>query len=158
MNMELCTRFSYFKMLVSKAVPRVCQKPQKFCQDYFSLTAEGFALFSFDMINIYTVNVYSFARNEELAIKIAREKFLRKCYCSTERKEVSALESPAKCFSRWISNDLEVWVENSVSAIQHIENRKCFTEVHSPPRARTIPFAYSCSLTFHTLYKNGMIG
>ena len=27
-----------------------------------------------------------------------------------------------------------------------------------PPRDQTNPFAYSCSLTFHTSYKNGMIG
>ena len=42
-------------------------------------------------------------------------------------------------------------------AIQHIENRKRFTEVLSP-RDQTNPFAYSCSFTFHTSYKNGMIG
>ena len=30
---------------------------------------------------------------------------------------------------------------------------KCF-----PPRDQTNPFAYSCSFTFHTSYKNGMIG
>ena len=40
----------------------------------------------------------------------------------------------------------KIWVENSVFAIQDIENRKSFTE------------AYSCSFTFHTSYKNGMIG
>ena len=51
-------------------------------------------------------------------------------------------------------------VENSVFAIQHIENRKSFTEVLSPPHPRdqTNPFAYSCTFTFHTTYKNGMIG
>ena len=27
-----------------------------------------------------------------------------------------------------------------------------------PPRDQTIPFAYSYSFTFHTSYKNGMIG
>ena len=48
-------------------------------------------------------------------------------------------------------------VENSVFAIQHIENRKRFTEVLSP-RDQTNPLAYSCSFTFHTSYKNGMIG
>ena len=54
----------------------------------------------------------------------------------------------------------KIWVENSVFAIQHIENRKRFTEVlpPPPPRDQTNPFAYSCSLTFHTSYKNGMIG
>ena len=59
---------------------------------------------------------------------------------------------------------LKIWVENSAFAIQHIENRKRFTEVPSPPpppsphRDQTNPFAYSCSFTFHTSYKNGMIG
>ena len=49
-------------------------------------------------------------------------------------------------------------------AIQHIENRKSITEVipplppPPPPRDQTNPFAYSCSFTFHTSYKNGMIG
>ena len=47
--------------------------------------------------------------------------------------------------------------ENSVFAIQHIENRKSFTEVLSP-RDQTNPFAYCCSFTSHTSYKNGMIG
>ena len=53
-----------------------------------------------------------------------------------------------------------LWVENSVFAIQHIEYRKRFTEVLSlpPPCYQTNPFAYSCSFTFRTSYKNGMIG
>ena len=34
---------------------------------------------------------------------------------------------------------------------------KSLTEVLSP-RYRTNPFAYSCSFTFHTSYKKGMIG
>ena len=51
--------------------------------------------------------------------------------------------------------DLKIWVENSVVAIQHIENRKkSFTEVPPPP----IHFAYSCIFTFHTLIKDSMIG
>ena len=54
---------------------------------------------------------------------------------------------------------LKIWVENSVFAIQHIENRKGFTEVlPPPPRDQTNPFAYSCSFTFHTSYKNGVFG
>ena len=39
--------------------------------------------------------------------------------------------------------------------------RKSFTEVPPPPpppRDQTNPFAYSCSFTFHTSYKNGMNG
>ena len=51
----------------------------------------------------------------------------------------------------------KIWAEHSVFAIQHIENRKSFTEVLYP-RDQTNPFAYSCSFTFHTSYKNGMIG
>ena len=42
-------------------------------------------------------------------------------------------------------------------AVQNIENRKRFTEV-LPPLYQTNPFAYSCNFTFHTSYKNGMIG
>ena len=38
-----------------------------------------------------------------------------------------------------------------------MENRKGFTEVLSP-RDQTNPFAHCCSFTFHTSYKNGMIG
>ena len=67
------------------------------------------------------------------------------------------LEQP---FSHWTSNNWKIWVENSVFAIQHIENRKsllkCFPP--PPPRDQTNPFAYSCSFTLHTSYKNGMIG
>ena len=33
---------------------------------------------------------------------------------------------------------------------------KCFPP--PPPRDQTNPFAYTCSFTFHTSYKNGMIG
>ena len=40
------------KMANSKADPRACHKPPKFCQDYFSLTTRGIWLNSFDMINI----------------------------------------------------------------------------------------------------------
>ena len=60
-------------------------------------------------------------------------------------------------FSHWTSTYLKIWVENPVFAIQHIENRKSFTEVLSP-RDQTNPFAYCCSYTCHTSYKNGMIG
>ena len=54
-----------------------------------------------------------------------------------------------------------IWVENSVFAIQNIDNRKGVTEVPippPPPRDQTNPFAYSCSFTFNTSYKNCMIG
>ena len=61
-------------------------------------------------------------------------------------------------FSRWTSTYLQIWVETSVFAIQHTENRKSFSEVlpppPPPPRDQTNPFAF----TFHTSFKNGMIG
>ena len=53
---------------------------------------------------------------------------------------------------------LKIWAENSVFAIQHIENRKKVLLKCFPPCDQTNPFAYSCSFTFHTSYKNGMIG
>ena len=61
-------------------------------------------------------------------------------------------------FSHWTSTNQNIWVEDSVFAIQHIENRKRFTEVSPTSRDQTNPFAYSCSFTFHTSYKNDMIG
>ena len=45
----------------------------------------------------------------------------------------STLTYPQKQFSHWTSTNCKIWVENSVFAIQHIENRKRFTEVLSPP-------------------------
>ena len=38
-----------------------------------------------------------------------------------------------------------------------LEIEKSFTKVLFP-LDQTIPFAYNCSFTFHTSYKNGMIG
>ena len=62
--------------------------------------------------------------NEELPIKMAREKFLRKCYFFHGQP----LNHPQKCFSHRKSTNLEIWVENSVPDFKHIENRKHFTE------------------------------
>ena len=45
----------------------------------------------------------------------------------------SALRLPAKCFSHLTSTNFEIWVENSVFAIQHIENGRRVFEV-LPPR------------------------
>ena len=59
---------------------------------------------------------------------MAREKFLRNAIFSMERIVVSNLESSAKMISHLTSTHLEIWVENSVFAIQNIENRKGFTE------------------------------
>ena len=69
----------------------------------------------------------------------------------------STLDLSTKAVFSLDKYQLKIWVENSVFAIQHIENRKSFTEVLSP-RDQTNPFAYSCSFTFHTSYKNGMFG
>ena len=88
---------------------------------------------------------------------MTREKFQRKQYFFYEKDSRSTLIYPQKQFSHWTSTNWKIWVENPVFAIQHIENRKRFTEVLSP-RDQTNPFAYSCSFTFHTSYKNGMIG
>ena len=41
-------------------------------------------------------------------------------------------------FSLDISSYLKIWVEKPVFAIQHIENRKSFTEVLSPPVTKLI--------------------
>ena len=69
----------------------------------------------------------------------------------------STLDLPTKAVFSLDKYQLKIWVENSVFAIQHIENRKRVSEV-LPPRDQTKPFSYSCSFTFHTSYKNGMIG
>ena len=41
MDVKLCKRVPKFKMSDSKAGPRACPEPQKFCSDYFSITTEG---------------------------------------------------------------------------------------------------------------------
>ena len=74
-----------------------------------------------------------------------------------KRKVGSTLELSAKVFFSLDKYRLKIWIENSVFAIQHIENRKSFTEVLSP-RDQTNHFAYSCTFSFHTTYKDGMIG
>ena len=47
-----------------------------------------------------------------------------------KRKADLTLELSAKEFSHWTSVNWKIWVENSVFAIQYIENRKSLTEVH----------------------------
>ena len=44
----------------------------------------------------------------------------------------STLELSAKVFFSLDKYQLKIWVENTVFAIQHIGNRKSFTEVLSP--------------------------
>ena len=53
--------------------------------------------------------------------------------------------------SHWTITDLEIWVENSVFAIQHTGNRKCFRSAF--PRAKLILI-----FTLHIAYENGMVG
>ena len=45
MDVKLCKRVSKSKMSDSKAGPRACPKPPKFCQDYFLLTTEVIVVF-----------------------------------------------------------------------------------------------------------------
>ena len=73
-----------------------------------------------------------------------------------ERIVVSTLESSVKMFfSQWTSTDLEIWVENSYFC--YSTYRKCFTEVLSlVPGLILLPTVVF--FTFHTLYKNDMIG
>ena len=88
---------------------------------------------------------------------MTREKFQRKRYFFYEKDSR---------FNPWLIHKSRFLIEQvpiekyglkTVFAIQHIENRKSFTEVLSP-HDQTNPFAYSCSFTFHTSYKNVMIG
>ena len=55
---------------------------------------------------------------------------------------------------------LNIWVENTVVAIQHIGKFKKVLLKCPPPttRGQTNPFAYSCGFIFNTSYKNGIIG
>ena len=88
--------------------------------------------------------------NEELPIKMGREKFLRKCYFSIHGKYSSFHPRFIRknVFSHLANTNLEIWVENSVSAIQHIENRKRLTELL--PHSQINPFAYSLIFIYIT--------
>ena len=67
------------------------------------------------------------------------EKYFKENDSFTIKKIVgSTLELSAKSFSHWTSTYLKIWVENPVFAIQHIENRKSFTEVLSAPVTKLI--------------------
>ena len=84
-------------------------------------------------------------------------------FFSMKKIVILPLELYAQVFFALDKYLLKIWVENSVFAIQHIRNRKSFTEVlpppppPPPPRDQTNPFAYCCGFTFDTSYKNGMI-
>ena len=76
---------------------------------------------------------------------------------STEKVVCSALEIITKGFSHYRQVLIKfLWIENSVSAIHHIGNRekkmRCF-----PPSGQAKVFAYSCRLTLHTSYTNGVL-
>ena len=68
----------------------------------------------------------------------------------------SVLALSTKRFTHWTSTDWIIWVKNSVFVIQHIGNGKrslrCFPSIDQANH-----FAYSCILTLHSSYKNGML-
>ena len=55
------------------------------------------------------------------------------------------------------SNKVFIWVENTISPIKLIGNRKIFFEM-CLPRDQANPFAYKCILPLHTSYINGITG
>ena len=50
----------------------------------------------------------------------------------------STLELSAKVFSQWTSTSYKIWVENSVFAIQHIENWKVLPKYFPTPVSKLI--------------------
>ena len=64
--------------------------------------------------------------NEGLPIKMTREKFQRKRYFSMKEIVGSTLSLSTKAVFSLDKYQLKIWVENSVFAIQHIENKKLF--------------------------------
>ena len=74
-----------------------------------------------------------------------------------KRIEDSTLELSAKVFFSLDKYQLKYGLQTLFFAIQLIENRFLYWSAPPPPpRDQSNPFAYSC--TFHTTYKNGMIG
>ena len=71
---------------------------------------------------------------------------------------ISTLELYAQVFFALDKYPLKIWVENTVFAIQHIGNRKSFTEVLSPSVTKLILLhtVVVLHLTHHK--KNGMFG
>ena len=67
------------------------------------------------------------------------------------------LQLSAKAYFSLDKYQLNIWVENTVCAIQHIENKKKVL-LKCSYHDQTYPVAYICSFTFHTTYKNDMIG
>ena len=96
---------------------------------YLSLNGKWF-IFTWQLYHQRT----SDSLNEGLPIKMTREKFQRKWYFFYEKdSRFNPRLIAQKPFSHWTSTNWKIWVENSVFAIQHIEIRKSFTEVLSPP-------------------------
>ena len=96
--------------------------------------------------------------NEGLPIKMTREKFQRKWYFFYEKD--SRFNPRLIHKSRFLIGQVPIekyglktlFLLFNIYKIEKVL-LKCF-----PPRDQTNPFAYSCSFTFHTSYKNGMIG
>ena len=86
---------------------------------------------TFSAINIlFSHERTSDSLKEGLPIKMTREKFQRKWYFFYEKESrFNTRLIHKKPFSHWTSTNWKIWVENSVFANQHIENRKSFTEV-----------------------------
>ena len=65
---------------------------------------------------------------------MVREKFQRKRYFFHEKdSNLNSRIIRTSVFLHWTSTFYKKWVENTVFAIQHIGNRKSFTEVLPPP-------------------------
>ena len=96
--------------------------------------------------------------NEGLPIKMSRKKFQRKFYFFYEKDRRFNPRLIHK--SRFLIGQVPIEKYGlktpvllfNVEKIEKVLLR-CF-----PPRDQTNPFAYSCSFTLHTSYKNGMFG
>ena len=71
--------------------------------------------------------------NEGLPIKMVKKSFKENDIFSMKKIVISTLELYAQVFFALDQYPLKIWVEYTVFAIQHIGNRKSFTEVLSPP-------------------------
>ena len=87
---------------------------------------------------------------------MAREKFLRKRYFSTERIVGSALELSSKMFFsldkyRFRNIGLKLWF--CFSPYMYMIEKKVVEVLYTPsPRDQVNPFEYNCSFTLHTTY------
>ena len=65
--------------------------------------------------------------------KWSKNSFKENAIFSMKKIVIVTLELYAQVFFALDQYLLKIWVENTVFAIQHIGNRKSFTEVLSPP-------------------------